>query len=303
MTAILLMLLGAPAVSGVALAPSSCDTELVKAVRDELHAAGFSFAPPDDPSAIAQLRLNCTQGSLEARIEDRVTRKAVERQLSVAPGLRREAQAAVQVVELLHASLAEARFDSMFAVPIPKEVDRFLAEQEPGGRWATGLLAGALFSPGGFGVEPTISGFVSRSVFHRSGWRLEVGGSALATIRASRLRGEGGSAEVGLLHAAAVVAVPLELGEWTLRPHLGVGALFAWASGHAEALYQPASGVTATFAPCLGLSLLRNVAPWMALSLGAEATGTPIPIRIQFPDVTTLIGAPLFSASVGVAFR
>lgn len=303
--ALLWLLVGAqPLPAAVTLEAADCPPELTGSIRDELESAGFLTSVGARAGAqVAHVVARCEGARVVVRIEDRVTSKVVERSLASVQGPRSEVLAAIQVVELLHASLAETRFAAL--LPVPPQVERFLAQREPPPptRWNFAATGGVSWAPGGFGFQPSLSAAVSRPLTSGTGWQLELGGALTATVHATLLRGTGGEADVGLVEPRALLAVAFERGGWTVRPCVSLGALFVWAVGRAGGAYGAASGATGTFEAALGLSFSRALNPWLALSAGVDAAVAPVPVQVQLPDSTTRIGAPVLSAQLGVVFR
>lgn len=298
MTASLLLLLGAGATPGVVMvSPSTCPTELVDTIRAELVCAGF--ATDEGSPRLATVITRCDEpGRVLVRLEDDVTHKAVERSLELVADARQSARVAVQVVELLHASLAEARFASLVKVPEP--VQRFLAEQELA--WRGELAGGVMLAPGAFGVQPAVAGALWRSQALRN-WQLEFGALVEATVHATRLKATGGTADVGLVWPRVAVAASIELGSVWLAPRVGLGALLVWANGSADATHVGTAGVAPTFAASVGVAARRQVTGWLALGLAADVAVAPFPVTVALPQLTTHLGAPFFSFSLHAAFR
>jgi len=273
-----LLLAAAPA--GVLLEVDGCPPQLTSTIHDELLAAGFS----GDSGEIARISTRCSAEAIQVRIEDRVTEKTVER--------------AVQVVELLHASLAEARARRRVA-QVPAQVDAFLAQREEPASvpWSAGLELGAIGGLGAFGVEPALFGEISRPV-----WKVELGLSLAGTVHASSLSSLAGRALLGLALAQGTAALPVELGGFRLSPRLGLGTLVVWASGEASSAYQSSFGATAVFALTLGASLWRSLAPWLSAGLLLDVTAAPVPVRVEVPGASTRVGLPLLALALGVRF-
>ncbi|MDP1821697.1 MAG: hypothetical protein Q8L48_00565 [Archangium sp.] len=293
-----------PPSPSVILEAVDCPEALTAAIRDELEVAGFptlvaSRSAPQVASVIAR----CTGDQVVTRIEDRITSKSVERTLAWTAGPRSEVLVAIQVVELLHASLAETRFAALTHVPLP--VERFLAEREPTPPtpWEFSAAGGVMFAPGGFGVQPAVSAEVSRAVSSSPAWRLEFGAALAATVHATVLRSTGGQADVGLVESCALAAAAFERGGWTARPRVSLGVLLVWGVGRAGGDYGAASGATATFEVGLALSLARAVTSWLSVKAGLGVAVTPFPVQVRLPDATTSIGLPVLSAQLGVVFR
>lgn len=282
----------------VTIAPSTCAPALLETIRAEFAAAGFATGASDTHLATVIMRCD-DQASVLARVEDKVTQKAVERSFEPSTDPRGNTRVAVLVVELLHASLAEARFASLVKVPEP--VERFLSEREAP-IWRGELAAGAMMAPGRFGVQPALSATLWR-VHALRDWKLEVGALVEATIHATRLPSSAGSADLGLLAPRLVVAAAFEVGGVLVAPRLGLGALLVWASGNADVRHTASAGIAPTFAASLGVAASCQLNGWLAVGLGADASVTPFPVTVAMPDSTTRIGAPFFSISLYAAFR
>jgi len=287
-----LLLAAAPA--GVLLEVDGCPPQLTSTIHDELLAAGFS----GDSGEIARISTRCSAEAIQVRIEDRVTEKTVERAFPQLGGPRAENRLAVQVVELLHASLAEARARRRVA-QVPAQVDAFLAQREEPASvpWSAGLELGAIGGLGAFGVEPALFGEISRPV-----WKVELGLSLAGTVHASSLSSLAGRALLGLALAQGTAALPVELGGFRLSPRLGLGTLVVWASGEASSAYQSSFGATAVFALTLGASLWRSLAPWLSAGLLLDVTAAPVPVRVEVPGASTRVGLPLLALALGVRF-
>lgn len=287
------------AAGGVSVDAPGCPPALQEAVQAELTAAGFELVSGQAPIAVVSLGCDEERG-VKVRVEDAVTLKAVERRVELSPGPRGVMLVGVQVVELLHASLAEARWAREVTV-VPAQVEQFLERREPV-PWRVELGAGALVSPGGFGAEPEVGVSVWRSQ-PLVGWRLELGAQLDATVRATRLRSVGGTADVGVVLARLAVGASFEALGLSWTPRLGVGALLVWASGNAEGAYQAHTGVVPTALGLLGFSASRQLAAWVRVGLFIEGGGSPWPVVVLLPDGSTSVGAGVFTASAYVAFQ
>lgn len=301
---LVLLVLAAGSPPSVTLESSDCAPGLVTAIQDELEVAGFPTERSSDVGAqVAHVDVHCVDANVIVQVEDRVTPKSVRRTLQLQPRPRAEVLVALQVVELLHASLAETRFASLTQVPAP--VVRFLEQREPPAPspWNLAVGAGATWAPIGFGVQPSVSAEISRAVSSWKPARLELGALLTATVHASLLRGTGGQAELGLVESRGLVAVSFEQASWMIRPRLSAGVLLVWAAGHADVGYGAKSGATATFEVGLGLSVSRAVNSWLALNAGVDVAVTPFPVVVRLPDSSTRIGLPLLAAQIGAVFR
>ncbi len=297
-----LLLSAAPPVGLVA---EGCDAPFVELVRTELSVAGLpatamASGAPAEAGELLRLHLSCSDGAVDVAVDDHVTRKRVERRVSRPAEVRGATRAAVQVVELLHASLAEARFRT--EGPVPPQVEAFLTAQEPEPpppSWRVSVEAGVAVAPGGFGAQPHLAGTVARKA-----GTFELSARLAATVHATRLTGRGGSAEVGLLDARVTAGLPMALGPAILELYAGAGALAVWSAGRAGWGYVPRAGVTATFAPSLGFVATVWPLPWLGVTGVADVVLTPVPVRVRFPDgAGARIGLPVVSLGVGVRLR
>jgi hypothetical protein len=280
--------------AGVSLSADDCPPSLGALIRDELSVAGFS----SEGSEVAHIVAHCANGQAEVRIDDRVTQKTVERHFALLTDARAESRLAVQVVELLHASLAEARFTSR--PPVPAQVETFLASRAPAppSAWGATLAGGVVGGLKGLGVQPAVSGALTRRVL-----AVELGLGVAATVHATTLNSEAGRALFGLVQLEAVVGLPIERGAWCVVPSVGVGALAVWANGEAGKEYEPHFGVAATFAATIGCSVWREVNAWLSVGLNLDVTAAPAPVRIDAVNASASVGLPLASLSLGLRFR
>ena len=305
MTALPLLWLGALGGAGVTLVAADCPPALAERVRDELVACGLEVGE-GGPGDVARIELAChaEQRTLEVRIDDRLTDKLVARVLPLeGADARADARAALRVVELLHASLAETRLAHLLKPAVlPAPVERFLDQKAPPPEpsWALGVRGGVAIAPGGFGAEPLVAAAVDRVL-----GRLELGARVAATVHATKLFGAGGAASVGLVDARAVASLGLELGtRVVVRPTLGVGALFVWATGRAEQGYAGRSVATPTFAPSVGVAAELRVLPWLALLAAVDVSVALPAVEVRFGDeLAARIGQPLVVVSLGGVVR
>ena len=287
--------------ASVALMSDGCSAGFVELVGAELSAAGFTITANavQSPGEVARVRLTCTEGVVEVNLDDHVTDKRVERRVEHGTDSRADSRTAVQVVELLHASLAETRFRSR--EPVPDQVEAFLAakEPQPPRAWWVGLLGGAFIAPGGFGTQPSVSGLLADQV-----GPVELLALLGATVHATTVHGLGGSAEAGIFDVRAAAGLPLSLGRFTIHPHVGAGVILVWAAGRADAGWVAQAGVTGAFAPSIGAAVEFRVLRGLAVVCAVEGVFAPAPIALKFGDGTgPQIGLPLVTVSLGVAAR
>lgn len=300
-----LLLLFLAATPSVTLSVSECPDSMKQAIRDELEAAGMSTQLDEGEAQVAHVTVQCEVTRVIARIDDRVTSKSVERQLELTPGARGDVLLALRVVELLHASLAETRYAAIAQVPAP--VEQFLAKREPPpppSRWEFVITGGFTYAPGGFEMQPSVSGEFTRSVKTWSSWQLELGGMLSATVRASKLRSEAGAADMGLVEPRGQVALAWESSGWSLRGCFSLGMLLVWAVGReATGIWGAKAGATTTLATGLGFSATRTLADWLSLRAGVDVAVTPFPVRVTIPETTASIGLPIVTLQLGLVFR
>lgn len=294
-TALLALLLSA---ASVQLDAPQVSAELADAVRTELSTAGFSA---EGEPVVARLALLPVDGAVDCTVEDRVTHKTVTRRLAYDPTAQRaNRRLAVQVVELLHASLAEARFAPQPA-PVPQAVNAFLDQRElppSPPRWRLEATGGVAVSSQG--VEP----WVSLGGRIRIG-PVEAGLNAGTVVQTWTITGALGHADLGLADARAIASVPLELGMVTLRPEVSFGALLAWATGHTDLRgYVGTTTTTTASAPGAAVNAELPLNEFLALTARAALTVALPAIKMQFSDSrVATIGQPMFVISVGLSLR
>jgi len=291
--ALALVLAGA----SVELEAPGCDVELVEAVRSELATAGFSGA---GEQLVARLHLEPAEGAIDCTVEDRVTHKTVSRRLAYdATAVRANRKLAIQVVELLHASLAEARFAAP-KEPVPPAVDAFLEQREPPreSHWRADAAGGvAVLS---VGAEP----WVTLAGRYRLG-PIEAGVRLSSVVQAWRISGAAGTADFGLADARVVATWPVQVSLLTLRPEISCGALIAWASAHTESAgYVGSAGVVTTAAPGAALNAELPLNDWLGLFARAALAVSLPAIHVQF-DTTRVasLGQPMFELALGLSIR
>ncbi|MFT3842050.1 MAG: hypothetical protein QM723_33980 [Myxococcaceae bacterium] len=294
-TALLALMLSA---ASVQLDAPQVSVELAEAVRTELATAGFSA---EGEPVVARLALLPSEGAIDCTVEDRVTHKTVTRRLAYDPAApRANRRLAVQVVELLHASLAEARFAPTPA-PVPTAVNAFLEQREPPPsppRWRLEASGGvAVLSQG---IQP----WVSLGGRFRIG-PIEAGLYAGAIAHTWTVSGELGSADLGLADARVVASVPFDAGWVTLRPELSSGALLAWATGHTDLHgYVGTTGTATAAAAGAALNAELPLNDFLALTARAALAVAVPAIKMQFADTrVATIGQPMFSISIGLSLR
>ncbi len=301
MAMVALALLGAGEPVTVQILAEACSARLVEATRAEFETEGFEVVHAPSPAVAAIVHLRCTEGPapIEVRIDDHLTHKAVERNLEVdLSSPRGAARAAVLVLELLHASLVEARFQAAPRPKLPVRVERWLAEPPPS-PWRVSLGAGVLGTSGPWRVAPALAASVARHV-----GEVEVGAEVVGSAWPERVSLPGGRADVDLLDAQVSVAWARDLGVLHLRPRLGVGALLVWAIGHADAGFEASTALVVSAAPTLGLSASVQVQPWLALRGDLLVGAVLAPVWLQLDATTRLsLGRPFAAFCLGISVR
>ncbi len=295
--ALVVLLLGADA--SVELDAPGCDPALLEAVRSELSAAGFTAS---GGALVARLSLTPAEGAIDCKVEDRVTHKTVSRALAYDAAAPRAARKlAVQAVELLHASLAEARF-SRPAEPVPPAVDRFLEQREPPRepRFHAQATGGALLLTSSLGAQPA----AGLQATLRLG-PLEAGARATSCLQTWRVTGAAGEADLGLADARLVAQWPVKASLFVLRPELSMGALLAWATGHPNPRgFSGAAGATVAAAPGAALSAELPLNLWLGLTARAGVLVALPAVQVRFAGETVArVGQPAFELSLGLAIR
>lgn len=284
-------LLGAP---GVLLEVSACPEALEPSVRDELTVAGL-----ESDDLLTEVSVRCAGAEVDVALRDVASGREHRGALRLGPDARGLTRVAVQVVDLVRASLAEARFSGLLAPVVHAAPAPPPAPPRPPSALRGWLGGGATLAPGGLGLQPSLAGEVSYAL-----GSLELGLGAWATVRAARLVGTVGRAEFGVGGSQVVGAVTLEHGAWTLTPHMEVGVLVAWGLGEATALaWEGRLATAATLALGLGVSAWRAVGTGVSVGVVVDARLTPVPVRVELPGAAARVGLPVLAAGLALRFR
>ncbi len=306
MTGVVLGVLLAAAAPGlVGVFAKGCDAALEARLVSELRFEGFEpvHLEPDAPRAqgeLARIAVRCAADEHRAlaRIEDHLTEKRVERSVPLdGRDPRGFISAALRIVELLHASLAEARYTPRLQeVPEPA---RSLIEPPQPSRWHVEVGFAVLGATAVIGAEPGLQVAVTRVL-----GPVELSAEATFSIYGTRIVGTGGSADVGLGIARAVLALPLASGPLVLRPQLGLGVLAASAVGHASPTYDASTGVASAPSASFGVSASWAASPWVDVR-SSVAAGVSFPsLTLRFPDSSDRdFGQPYVFGSLGVSLH
>lgn len=287
---------------------------LLSRLRGELGAAGFDVetAPAGagdarasvegaDPGAFASVHVARAQGGVDVWIADRATGKTSVRRVAG----KSPAEVALQVVELLRASLAELSLPEAPrpATPVSADVARFasapIGARSPSGARGVSLEIGAsAFLGRGAWVGPSLALAVHHD-WLRVGLSLDGPGFGPAHERdAGRARA---TPTLGLLEVA--LRLPRDgRGDRAFALGLGAGALYVRATGEASAPYrgQEGSAWALTIAPSIEGRQRLSGGLW--LTLGARLVlATPAPtVSIDGATVTAL-GRPTALLHLGLA--
>jgi len=259
--------------------------------------------------ALASIRVFRGKGHqvVQAWIYDSVTGKMVFRQLL----LQREkgpdamASAALQVVELLHASLLEVRMRRRreAARDAPPIVHKMVAARLDGpprgpGRWS---IRGGLWNAWSLGQAGSAGGVSLGMSWRPVGW-LSLGGEVFAPWISSRVGDHRGTAQVTALMLRGVGWIE-PFNRARVSPGLGVGAgsLLVGASGQAMAPNRAQTDWKAVALLSLSARLALRVSPSIRVL-------TAVVVDISFPEVAVLfgedivarIGRPLLAAALAL---
>jgi hypothetical protein len=249
--------------------------------------------------AVAVLRLERSARGVEVWAWDRATRKLVLRELLSGDG--DEGELALRAVEVLRASLLEARDPPARTRIEPPSGPALALTQRPTNGWSARIDASAMasVSPGGFGPFAHLA--LGVGVAHRAG--VSFGLEAIAPLSGSSVRGPEGEATLRAVMASAWVAARVSPAHWRVELSLRAGASLAWidVQGTASAGY---SGATATGIAGLPWGAARALywvsprfSPWIELRAGATTSAQ----RVLFAGRPAAEwGIPWASMSLGV---
>ncbi len=310
---------GATLVAIVTAEPSS---SLTRRVRAELQGLGVDvivLKPPDEDSpsrapleraarsvgAVAAVRLIAsTEGKVEVWVADRVTGKAVVRELDASESGASDAAVAIGSVELLRASLMELHSGEPPHGDAPaSEKIQSLALATPSAPRIPrlGLGAGAGGELGIRGLGPSAdadvgvwvrlaSRFGARFVGHTSLSPAHVVTSAGAIDVRSQLFG-----------AMATYALVDASSAWEPSFSLGLAAAHVSTTGTAVAPFVSASEAAWSAAPMGGLGVAWAFVPGLRVRGDALAALSLPPVRVTTPTTDAgLWGAPALIVSIGV---
>jgi len=244
--------------------------------------------------AVASIRVRPSKAGVEIWIFDRITGKAVLREVALPPGGDPEL-VTTRAVELLRASLLEVN-----------ETHASRGDVEPPAtviQWTQPPIEPRLRALAGVGAHGSFASFgMSPSLFAALQWwptqRLGIGVNAIVPFAATRLRDEEGSTRLSATTAAIDVRTSFRVGSIRVRPGAGVAITWLSATGDAAAGYRAAtdritsgSGFGALDAR---IPLARRLAivggAWVGVSL------REVPVRFAGREVARW-GRPWFAAA------
>ena len=306
----------------VAIVTAEPNASLTRRVRAELQGLGVDvivIKPPDEGSpsrapleqaarsvgAVAAVRLIAsTEGKVEVWVADRVTGKAVVRELDQSGSGASDAAVAIGSVELLRASLMELHSGEPPHGDAPaNEKIRSLALPGPAdtGLARMGLSAGAGAELGIRGLGPSADAYVG--VWLRVASRFGTVFVGHTSLSPAHVLTAAGAVDVRsqLFGAMATYAFAGASSAWTPGMSLGVAAAHVSSTGTAAAPYVSASEATWSVAPLGGASLAWSFARGLRLRGDGLAVLALPPVRVSTPTRDAgWWGAPAVIVSLGV---
>jgi hypothetical protein len=306
----------------VAIVTAEPNSSLTRRVRAELRGLGVDVIvlnPPDEASpsrapleraargvgAIAAVRLVASsEGKVEVWVADRVTGKAVVRELDAPGSEASEAAVAVGSVELLRASLMELHSSEAPHGDAPaSETIRSLALPSPStpATPRLGLQAGAGAELGVRGLGPSVD--ASIGVWLRIASRLGARLLAHTSLTPSHVTTGAGAVDVRslLLGAMATYSFVDPSAAWVPSASLGIAAAHVSAAGTALIPFVSASEDTWSLAPLAGVGLAWAFTPGLRLCGDGLAAWAAPPIHVTTPaGAAGWWGAPALIVSLGL---
>jgi hypothetical protein len=306
----------------VAIVTAEPNSSLTRRVRAELQGLGVDVIvlnPPDEGSpsrapleqaarsvgAVAAVRLIASsEGKVEVWVADRVTGKAVVRELDAPASGASDAAVAIGSVELLRASLMELHSGEPPHGDAPaNEKIQALALAGPASpripRLGLGAGAGAELGVRGLGPSADADIGVWVRVAARFGARF----IAHTSLSAAQVVTGSGAVDVRsqLFGALATYVFADATRAWAPSASIGIGAAHVSATGTATAPYVSASEAAWYPAPLGGLGVAWSFAPGLRLRGDGLAAMTLPPVRVSTPvSGVGSWGAPAILVSLGV---
>jgi hypothetical protein len=290
----------------VAVVTSEPNAPLARRVRAELEGIGLDvivLKPPAEGSAsrapleraarsvgaIAAVRLvPSDEGKVEVWVADRVTGKAVVRELDAPASGASDAAVAVASVELLRASLMELHSGEPRHgdAPVTDKVEALaLSSPAPAARLGLSVGAGAELGVRGLGPSPDADVGVWLRVAKNFGVRV-VGHASLAPAHVATSLGE---IQVQAQVAGAMVSYALPgLPAWEPLVSLGIAGAHVSTTGTAVAPYVSRSDAAWAAGPLAGLGLAWSFVPGLRLRADGLGLFAGPPVRVHTP--ATVVG-------------
>jgi hypothetical protein len=315
---------GATLVAVVTAEPNSALTRRVRAELQGLGVDVIVLKPPEEGSAwrapleqaarsvgaIAAVRLvPSSEGKVEVWVADRVTGKAVVRELDAPRGGASDAAVAVGSVELLRASLMELHSGEPLHGDAPasekvRSLGLPLAVAEAVPRLGLGVGAGVEVGTQGMGPSPGADVGVSLFVTRHVGARV-VAHTSLSASHASVSSG-GVDVRSQVVGAMVTYAFADTTGPWTPSASVGIAAVHVSATGTAVPPFVSASDATWTAAPVAAVGIAWSFAAGLRLRADGVAAFSLPPVSVSTPTAEVgRWGAPelIFSLGVEVLWR
>ena len=310
----------------VAIVTAEPNAPLTRRVRAELEGLGVDvivLKPPDEGSsvrapleraarsvgAVAAVRLVASsEGKVEVWVADRVTGKAVVRELDASESGASDAAVAIASVELLRASLMELHSTEPPHGEVPaSDRVRALALPVPGAAPAMprlGLSAGAGAELGARGLGPSADADIGLwiRVASRFGARL-VGHASLSPARVDTPSGavEVRAQLVGAMATYAFVDPAGAARPWVPSLSLGIAAVHIATTGTAVPPFVSATQDTWTAAPLASLGLAWAFVPGLRLRADGLAAWSLPPVHVTTPTTAAgWWGGPALLVSLGI---
>ena len=267
--------------------------------------AGLLTEAAKREQAFAAVRVVSEVGGVTVWVADRLTNKTLVRTLTAGTGQIGGEVVALEVVELLRASLLELKVEPSRAVP-PSEVGNLLVPDDRGERRAAAsrvsrlhleIAPAVLFDPGGIG--PTGHADVGLRYDWLSHWSSRA--FVLLPVVRGKVRGPEGAADVGV----GLVGIGLELApgdptaEWSFRAGIGIGVARLQTEGStASALLERVDAIY-TALPFATAMVERRLGARVGVGLRG-LTGVSLPRAVVlFGDRQVAVwGRPLLGASL-----
>jgi hypothetical protein len=307
----------------VAIVTAEPNGSLARRVREHLQALGVDvlvLKPPEEASpgrapleqaargigAIAAIRLvSSGEGKVEVWVADRVTGKAVVRELQASASGSSDEDVALASVELLRASLMElhAGRPSHGDVPPNRQIEALAFPVRPAERFVPRLAlqasAGAEVGAGPLGPAPD----ASVALWARIAPGLGATVTAHASLSPAEVSAGYGSVDVRsqLFGAMATYAPTGESAAWTPTLSLGFGAAHVTASGKAVPPLVSEDASTWCAAPLVAVGLGWAFVPGMRLRADVLAAAALPAVHVRAAGTSVgQWGAPAVFVSMGL---